>query len=326
MKNKRLTILVLILTGALFAGYRSACAQPQGYPSAIVRLVVPFPPGNPTDTIARLIAQRLTESLGRQVIVDSRPGAGGNIGAEIVARAAPDGHTMLMAMSGIMTINQFLYSKISYDAAKDFAPVTQVMWQPYILVVHPSLPARSMRELIALAKAKPGQMSYGSSGAGSTNHLAAELFKTTAHIDIMHVPYKSGSMPALLGGEIQLMFIQPITAIQQVNTGKLRALAITTAQRFPSLPEIATVAESGLAGFEVTPWGGIAFPAATSQDIVRRMQNEIAKVLQVPDFRAKMLRDGVVLVGNSPEEFTHYIRMERTKWQKVVKDADVRAD
>ena len=303
-------------------------AAAQNYPARTIRLVVPFAPGGSTDIVARLLAQKMGESLGQQVIVDNRPGAGGIVGADIVAKSPPDGYTMITATTGIMSINQFIYKTMPYDPERDFAAVTQVGSLPLILVVHPSVPAKTAKELIAFAKARPGQLSYASSGIGSATHMTTELFKSMAGIDLVHIPYKGSGqvMGDILGGQIPLMFDQPVSSMQHVNAGKLRVLGITSAKRFPTLPDIPTIAEAALPGYESISWAGVAVPAGTPKPIVTRLQSEIAKALKVAEVSQRLLHDGIEPIGSTPEEFAAHIKSERVKWKKVVEFSGARAE
>ena len=304
----------------------AAAAWPQAYPAKTVRIIVPFSPGGSTDVTARILAQKLSEAWHQQVIVDNRPGAGGNIGAEAVAKAAPDGYTLLLATTGVMAINQKLYRSLTYDALRDFAPVTQIGALPLILIVHPSLPAKSVQELVALAKAKPGQLSYASSGIGSATHMTAELFGMMARVDIVHVPYKGSgqALTDLIGGQIGVAFDQITSSLPHVQSGKLRALAVTSAKRFSSVPDLPTVAESGVRGYESVSWNGIAAPAATPREIVNRVQAEVARTLQAADIKERFFKDGIEPVGSTPEQFLAHIRSERAKWEKVVDSAGIK--
>jgi tripartite-type tricarboxylate transporter receptor subunit TctC len=301
-------------------------AWSQAYPVKPVRIVVPFAPGGSTDVTARLIAQKLTDAWRQQVIVDNRAGAGGNIGAEAVARAAPDGYTLLLATTGVMAINHRLYRALPYDASKDLAPVTQIGALPLILIVHPSLPARSVKDLIAIARRKPGELSYASSGIGSATHMTTELFRMMAGVDIVHVPYKGSgqAMTDLVSGQVGVAFDQITSSLPQVQAGKLRALAVTSARRFPSVPDLPTVAEAGVAGYESVSWNGIAAPAAAPRDIVNRVQAEVARAIQAPDMKERFLKDGIEGIGSTPEEFAAHIRTERAKWEKVVDKAGIK--
>lgn len=325
--------LVAALAGGLaLAALAPAAAQPGAAPAAwpkqAVTLVVPFPAGGPTDAMARLLAQRLGERLGQQVVVDNRGGAGGGIAAELVARAPADGHTLFFGTTGTMAINPSLYSKLRYDPAKDFAPVSLMATTMNVLVVNPEVPARSVAELVRLAKARPGQLNYGSAGNGSSNHLSGELFRTMAGIELSHVPYK-GSAPALvdlLGGRLSLMFDTVAQQTQNIATGKVRALAVTGAVRSPLLPEVPTVQEAGLKGFDVTIWYGVLAPAATPPAIVDRLAHEIATVMATPEMKARMQADGAEARTTTPAEFAALIRQDTKKWAPVVKASGASLD
>lgn len=299
----------------------SAGATAQNYPTRPIRLVVGFAPGGSTDVTARIIAERLSATFGQQVIVDNRSGAGGNIGADIVAKSNPDGHTVLMATTGVMAFNHYLYAKLPYSSEKDLAPVTQIGSLPLILIVPASLPAKSVKELVAIAKSRPGKYSFGSSGIGGATHVTAELFKALAGLDILHVPYKgSGLMMAdLLSGQVQIAFDQISSSIAHVKSGKLRALGITTAKRSALLPDLPTIAEAGVPGYEATSWNGLAVRAGTPRAIVNRLQQETRKAVTAPEIKDRMFVLGIEPVGSSPEQFAAYIRAERDKWIPLFK-------
>ncbi|HWP89718.1 MAG TPA: tripartite tricarboxylate transporter substrate binding protein, partial [Burkholderiales bacterium] len=283
--------------------------------------------GGPTDAIARAIGQKLSETWGQPVIVDNRPGAGGNIGTELAAKSPADGYTLFIGTVA-NAINQSLFAKLPFDFVRDFAPVTQNYVTGLILAVHPSLPARTVKELIALAKANPGQLSYSSSGVGGTPHLACELFNSMAGVKMVHVPYK-GSAPAmadLLGGHIQLTFDNMLTVLPQVKAGKLRGLAVTMTTRSPLAPELPTVAEAGLKGFEVKSWNGVVVPTGTPKEIIARLNGEIVRILRQPDLREKFLVQGVELVPTTPEEFGAFIKQDIAKWAKVIQLSGARAE
>lgn len=317
-------MLRLILAVALAA---SSLAQAQNYPTKTVRLVVPLVAGGPTDLLARLIAQPLGERLGQQVIVDNRPGAGGNIGAEMVAKSPADGYTLFMGTSGPMSINVSIYSKIGYHPARDFAPVVLAASAPFVVVVHPSLPANNIKQLISLIKSKPGQLNFGAV-PGNAAHLATELFKSAAALDMVFVPYK-GAAPAntdLVAGHIQLSFASTPGAMPLVKAGRLKALAISSAKRIPKLPDLPTISESGVPGYEASVWYGIAAPAKTSPEIVARLYKESAAVLQDRATLDKMDANDFVPTVMNPEQFGAYIRSEIEKWGKVVKATGAKAD
>jgi tripartite-type tricarboxylate transporter receptor subunit TctC len=298
----------------------SQVAQAQAYPVKPVRLIVGVPPGGATDVVARLVGQKLTEQLGQQVVIENRGGAGGNIGAEIVAKAPPDGYTLFLATIGTMAINPSLYAKMPFDTLRDFAAISQLTSMPQVLIVHPSIPAKDVKELIAYGKANPGKLNFASGGSGTAIHLAGELFKTMAGVEMVHVAYK-GSGPAmtdLIGGQVSLMFDQILTALPQAQSGKVRALAVTTAQRSPAAPSIPTLAEAALPGYDVTTWHGLLAPAGTPQEIVTRLSTETAKALQNADLRAKFASQGVDPVSSTPGQFAAMIKVEIEKWRKVI--------
>jgi tripartite-type tricarboxylate transporter receptor subunit TctC len=306
----------------------AATVAAQTYPTKPLRMVVPFPPGGTTDILGRVAAQKLGEALGQQVIVDNRPGAGGNIGTELVAKSPPDGYTLLTDPGSTLTINPSLFAKLPFDPLKDFAPVTILAAVPNLLVVHPSLPVRSVKELIALAKAKPGQLNYASSGAGQSTHLSMELFKSMAHVNMIHVAYK-GSSPAitdLLGGHVLLMFDNMPSALPHAKAGKLRGIAVSTARRSPVMPDVPTVAESGLPGFEVSVWFAVLAPAATPREIVERLNGILVKALQSADVRERLSSQGAEPIGGTPADFTAVMKRDLAKWAKVVKDANIKLD
>jgi tripartite-type tricarboxylate transporter receptor subunit TctC len=299
-----------------------AMAQPS------VRFVVGFTPGGPSDILARALGGKLAEALGQPVVIENRPGAGGNLAAELVAKSAADGNTWLLGNNSILATNQSLYSRLGYDPVKDFAPVALVAIQPNILVVHPSVPAASVQELIAHAKRQPGKLNYASSGAGAAAHLAAELFKTLTGVDMVHVPYK-GAQPALtdvIAGQCQVMFATSASVIPYIKAGRLRALAVTTAQRSPSVPDLPTIAESGVPGFEAITWHGIVVPSATPAATVERLNSAINTVLLQKDLVERLNSLGAEIAGGSPQDFAAYIQREIPKWAKVVKDSGARAD
>lgn len=314
---------------ALFCAACSTAVSAQGdYPTRLIRMVVPFPPGGPTDIVARPLAQKLSVNLGQPVIVDNRGGAGGTIGANIVAKSTPDGYTLLMGTVGTQAINVNLYRKLPYDPVKDLAPVTLVATAPIALVAHPSLPVRSVAELLALARSKPGTLTFGSAGGGTPGHLSGEIFKSMTGTQITHVPYK-GSAPAvqdLIGGQIALMFDPVQSVLAQVKSGKVNAIAVSGAKRSSMLPDVPTIAESGVPGYETTAWWGIAVPAKTPEPIVRRLHTEVAKALHAPEARARMEEIGIEPVGLGPDEFAVFQRAEIVKWGKAVKGSGAKVD
>src|SRR4029453_18194732 len=294
------------------------------YPNHPVKIVVPFPAGGTTDLPARATAQKLTETLGQSFVVENRAGAAGNIGAELVAKSPPDGYTMLMGTVGTHAINASLYEKMPYDHVKDFIPVVLVAGVPNVLVVTPSLPVKSVQELIAYAKANPGKLNFASSGSGTSIHLSGELFKSMTGVSMQHVPYK-GSAPALadlVGGQVQLMFDNLPSSLALIKAGKLRPLAVTSLTRASALPDVPTLSESGLPGFEASSWFGLLVPAGTPKDVVTKGNGEVAKWLATTDAKEKLAVQGaIVATGLTPDDFTRHIASETTKWQKVVKDS-----
>jgi len=293
-----------------------------------VRFVVGFTPGGPSDILARSLAEKLAGPLGQPVVVENRPGAGGNLAAEVVAKSAPDGNTWLLGNNSILATNQALYSHLTYDPVKDFAPVALVAIQPNILVVHPSVPAHSVRELIAYAKSQPGKLNYASSGAGAAAHLAGELFKTMTGVQMVHVPYK-GAQPALtdvIAGQCQLMFATSASVIPYIKAGRLRALAVTTAKRSPSVPDLPTLAESGVPGFEAITWHGVVVPAQTPPATVARLNKAIDTALADPQLLERLNSLGAEVSPGSPQDFAAYIAREIPKWTKVVRESGAKAE
>ena len=316
---------------ALIAVFASAVpAMPvhaQAYPTKPIRLINPFPPGGGASIIGRVIAQELTERLGQSVVFDNHGGAGGVIGMEIAARAAPDGYTITMSTASTITIHPLL-SKVPFDPIKDFAPVSHVSNVPLLLVVHPAVAAKSTREFIALLKAQPGKLNFASSGKGTISHLAGELFKNSAGVSMVHVPFRGGG-PALvdvLGGQIQINFANILSSLPHVKGGRLRALAVTSAKRSSAIPDLPTVAESALPGYEVVQWNGVLAPARVPAAIIVRLNNEIERILALPDIKSRLATDGADPAGGSPERFGVFIRADIDKWAKVIKAANVQVD
>ena len=317
----------LVAAGVLIT-FGAAPSSAQDYPSKPIRLVVPYPPGSGTDIVGRLLAQRLGESLGQQVYVDNRPGAGATIGTAFVAKGTPDGYTILMADLGPLAIGPSFYRQLPYDPIKELAPISQVAVLPFVLVVHPSVPANNVPELIALAKAKPGQLNYASVGNGTAVHLATELFRQIAGIDIVHIPYK-GSAPALtdlVAGRTSMMFVNVLSVRGFLESGQLRAVAIGTAERSPAMPEVPTVAESTQPNFRAGVWFGLLAPAETPRAIIDRLNAETVRVLQTPDFKAKLIEQGAESIPSSAEQFSALIQAEITKWADVIRSSGVRME
>lgn len=318
--------LGMIIAGLLL-GLQPSFASAQSFPIKPVRWIVPFPPGGAADISSRLIGQKLAERWGQQVIIDNRPGAGGNLGTELAARAAPDGYTVVLVPATFTTYPS-LVRKPLFDPVKDFAPISLVSSSPLMVVVHPSLPVKSVRELVALAKARPDQLNYASSGIGASAHMAAELFKSMTNTRIVHVAYK-GQPPAiidLVSGQVQLMFPNIPSVLAQIKANRLRPLAVTTASRSALFPEMPTVAEVGIPGFEVTQWGGLVTAAGVPVAITEKFQKDLSAVLNQLDVKQLLLGHGFEAVGNTPAQFSEFIRMEIAKWAKIIKEADIRAD
>jgi len=309
-----------------FAAVAPAAAQP--YPNRPLRFVVPFAPGGSTDTLARTLGQKLTDALQQQVVVDNRSGANGNIGMEIVARAAPDGYSIVLGYIANLGIGPSLYAKLPFDPVRDYAPITQLASSPNILAVHPSLPVKSFRELITYAKTNPRKLNFASSGVGSIGHLTGELLNRSAGVDMVHVPYKGSGQAVidLLGGQVQMMFSGMSSVMQHIRAGKLRALAVTGAQRSPAVPDVPTIAESGFPGFEATAWYGVLAPAGTPKAIVNRLHDEIVKALALADVKERLNNVGFEIVGGTPDAFAALISSEIAKWTKVVRAAKISAE
>lgn len=327
MKNRWLRAFTPRLAAALLA-VSAGAAIAQTYPVKPVRMIVPFPAGGATDIVGRLIAQKLSETWSQQVIVDNRGGAGGTIGSDVAAKSAPDGYTILVATSSTHAIAPSLYSKLPYDPVRDFAPVTLIASATILLAVHPSVPASNVRELIALAKRQPQALSFASSGNGGISHLIGEQFKSMAGVQMLHVPYK-GDTPALVdlvSGQVSLMFGTAVSFLPYVKAGRLKALAVTNPKRSPVVPDIPTVAESGLPGFEALQWFGIFAPAGTPKDIVARLNADIVKILRQPDVRERLTSLGADVVGNTPEQFAAFLKADAAKWARIVKESGAKID
>jgi tripartite-type tricarboxylate transporter receptor subunit TctC len=302
----------------------TAAAQTAGKP---VRIVVPFPPGGPSDYAARVVAQKLPEYLGQPAIVENRPGASGTLGAEQVARAAPDGNTLVIANVGMLTVLPHL-QKMPYDTFRDFTPVTNLIGGPSFLLVHPSVPARNLRELIALAKKRPDELTYASASVGQISHMNGELMKLLAGIDVLHVPYKGTGpvMPELIGGQVSMTFSTSVDNLQFVRAGRVRLLAVTGKHRLPMVPDTPTMEEAGLPGFESLNWNGLVGPAGIPRDVLARLNREIVRAVNAPDVKEKVIAQGNFVIGDTPEQFGAYIRSEYDKWARVVKQANIKLD
>ncbi|HMH19549.1 MAG TPA: tripartite tricarboxylate transporter substrate binding protein [Burkholderiales bacterium] len=337
---KKISCSIAALT-AVFAGAAAFAQGPstgsepalslskgQAYPSKPIRLIVPFAAGGGNDNVARLVGKRLSDGLGQQVVVDNRPGAGGVLGAELAAKAAPDGYTLFLGGVGSHAVNPNLHERLPYDPIRDFSPVALLASAPLILVVHPSVPVNSFAEFVAYARARPGQLNYASNGNGSSSQLAAVMFDSMAGVDMVHVPYK-GLAPALadlLSGQVQLMFSSVVAILPHIKAGKLRGLAVTGRRRLASMPDLPTIAESGLPGYEASSWYGILAPAGTPRDIVQRLNAEIAKALDQPEVRGSLLAEGAEPVGGTPEQFATHIRSEKDRLGKLIREAKIRLE
>jgi tripartite-type tricarboxylate transporter receptor subunit TctC len=328
MRRRLCRVLLLLVAAGVSMG---AVAQTKGgepvYPTRPIRFVVPFPPGGTPDIQARMLSENLAQRLGQPVVIDNRGGAGGVLGMEIVARAPADGHTIVTATVGAWTVTPHIY-KLPYDVLKDFAPVIQVATTPGVLVVHPSVPVKTVKELLALAREKPGVLNYASGGAGGFSHISAELFLYMTKVKIADVPYKGAApaMSGLLGGHTQVMFNTALTTLPHVKAGKLRALAATSAKRMDSMPELPTIAEAGVPGYENSSWTAIGAPAGTPQAIVQRLNREFAAILALPDIREKHAAAGAVITGGTPRQCHDYLRVEYAKFGKLIKEAGIKLD
>jgi tripartite-type tricarboxylate transporter receptor subunit TctC len=325
-KRRALLAALAILAGVTTS--TSALAQASSYPNKPIRIIVPFPVGGIADTFSRTIGIKLTEVWGQPVVVENKTGAGGNIGAEIVAKSPPDGYTLVMGNIGSHAVNVSLFKSIPFDPIKDFVPIAHVLDAEGLLVVNPSVNANSVREILEMARAQPGKLSYASGGLGTTSHLAGELFKSTAKVDIVHVPYK-GNAPAitdLLGGQTQMLFATMPTVLPHVKAGKLRAIASIGLVRTAALPDVPTVAESGLPGFEVSNWIGLFAPAGTPSDIVAKLNAEVQKIMRSPDVQKRLEAEGARFIPTTPAQFAAFQKEELVKWAKIIKDANIRAE
>jgi tripartite-type tricarboxylate transporter receptor subunit TctC len=319
-----------VIFGAALAALLApvAALHAQTYPVKPVRMIVPWPPGGGSDIVARILAQKMGESVGQQVIVDNRAGAAGIIGTALAAKASPDGYTIFLGNSATNVTNAVLYTNLGFDVIKDFDPVSLAASSPYFLSVHPAVPAKSVKELVALARAKPGYLNYGTGGNGSAPHFAAALFNYMAKTEMTHVPYKGGAghTLAVVGGEVHLNFTSPLEVMPHVKAGRLRALGVTSLTRWSSAPELPTVAESGVPGYEFTGWWGVLAPAGTPKALITKLHAEAVKAVRAPDVAQKFAAQGVDTVGNSPNEFAKLIASELTKWRKVAAEVGIKAD
>jgi tripartite-type tricarboxylate transporter receptor subunit TctC len=330
-KNYSRCVYALSALSALGWLAASSCAFAQSgahpYPTGPVRIVVPFPAGGGVDTTGRLVGQKLAEALGKPFLIDNRPGANGMIGSEIVAKSPKDGYTLMVNGANVVTTPS-LYRKVTYDPIRDFEPISLLSLAPNVLVVHPSVPAKSVKELVALAKAHPGEVNFAGSGSGSTPHLAAELFNTLAHVKMVHVPYR-GTSPAIVGlmsGEASVMFMPTTNAVQLVKAGKLRALAVTSRERISALPSLPTVAESGIKGYESSQWYGMLAPAGTPVEILNVLNSHVMKIMRAPDMKQRMIDGGSIAVGSTREAFAAHLKTEFEKWARVIKQSGARVD
>jgi tripartite-type tricarboxylate transporter receptor subunit TctC len=308
----------LALAATLAGAAALACAQ--SYPSKPVRLIVPYPPGGGTDIFARLVGAKLSEALGQPFVIEQRPGAAGVIGADAAAKSAPDGYTIVIGQASNLAINASLMKKLPYDPVRDFAPITRIAMSPNLLVVHPSLPVRSVKDLVALAKARPGAVNYASAGNGSPGHLAAEYFRKIAKIDVVHIPYK-GATPAMLdviAGHVSYYFTSPVSAQPYVAAGRLRQIAVTSAKRFPPLPDVPSIAEAGYKDIDMVTWWGLLAPAGTPADAINRLHAAAVKALNAPDLKGRLASQGAMIYTDTPTEFAAYIKSEIANWGKVV--------
>jgi tripartite-type tricarboxylate transporter receptor subunit TctC len=319
---------VVLIIAAVLTATGAHAQSAQTYPSRPVRWIVPFAPAGPTDLMSRAVAEKVSQRLGQQFVVDNRPGAGGNIGAEVVAKSAPDGYTLMIGHVGTHAINVTLYPKLAFDPVRDFTPITLIATLPLALILHPSVPAKNVKELIAHAKAHPGQLNFASAGNGGPTHLTGELLKTSAGIDIVHVPYKgnAAALIDLVAGRVQMMFSNMLTSMPHVRAGKLRAIAISSPKRSPQAPDLPTIADSGVPGFSAVPWYGVLGPAGLPRPIVAKLNSEISQAIALPDMHERFVAQGIDLQSSTPEQFAALIKSEVVKWRKVVRDAGAKVD
>ena len=324
MSRKKRTAALLL---AVFLTTVAGGAAAQTYPAKPLRMIVPFPPGGATDITGRYLAQKLGEAFGQQFVVDNRPGANGTLGLDLAAKAPPDGHTLVLGQTGNLAISVSL-TRVAYDPVRDFAPVTLVVSSPHVVAVHPSLPVRTFKELVALARARPGQLNYASTGSGSAGHLGVELLKKLTRTDLVHVPYK-GAVPGftdLVAGHVAMMFTSVMSTQSFARSGRVRMLAVGSAQRSPSAPDVPTIAESGYPGFEVTSWWGVLGPAAMPREVVARLNTEIVRIMTTADARERIGGLGADIVTGTPEQFASYLKVEHAKWGQLIKESGARVD
>jgi tripartite-type tricarboxylate transporter receptor subunit TctC len=328
----RLLRMLVPMALCLPLGHVAAQGAPGGsaaaYPVKPVKLIMPFPAGGPTDIVGRLLGQRLTEAWGQQVVIDNRPGGGGIIGGQLAAKSAPDGYTLFLGGITTLVLSTYTHKNRPYDSQRDFVPVTLATMQPLMLQTHPTLPVKTVKDYLALARARPGQINYGTSGPGGSGHLAGELLRQMTGIDIVHVPYR-GAPPAindLIAGQVQSMFSSPLAVVSHIRSGKIRALAITGAQRSAAVPDVPTFAEAGLPGYDASTWNGIMVPTGTPRAIIERLNSEAVKILRAPSTQERLSVDGSVAVGSTPEEYAAFIAAEHAKWSKVVRSANIRIE
>ena len=323
-RSSRIISVVLALAACVWA---PGAVLAQAYPTRTIRMILPFPPGGPTDIVGRLVAQKLSEQVGQSVVADSRPGASGNLGLELASKSPPDGYTIVLS-SPVISLSPLLYSKLNYDPNKDLAPIALVGAVRNVLVVHPSVPAKSLKELIGLARKNPGKLNYGSGGIGTTTHLAPELLKSLEKLDIVHVPYKGSGLAlvALAGGQVDMLVVAAPAAVGQIQAGRVRPLAVLSPERLSSLPQVPTTKEQGFENFEISVWYGILAPAATPREIINRLNAELNKAMMAPDMKSKLAANGVDPLTGTPEQFGNFIRSEAARFAKVIKEAGIKAD
>jgi tripartite-type tricarboxylate transporter receptor subunit TctC len=326
LSDNRRKFLAAMCASALWAAVPAA--QAQEYPAKPIRIVVPFGAGGPTDVMTRALAQKMSEAFHQSMIVDNRPGAGGNIGADIVAKAPPDGYTLLVGTNGPLAANLTLFGKLPYDPLKDLTPITLFTYLPNMLAVHPSVPARNVLELIALLKSKPGEYSFASGGNGTSSHLSGELFKTLTGVRMNHIPYKGdgASMIDVIGGQVPIVFCSVLAGMRYIESGKIRALAVTSGKRVPAVPDLPSIAESGLPGYDLSAWYSVMAPAGTPREIVDKLNSALVKIIRDTDLKQKIESMGGIPVGSTPEEVTELIKADIPRWGKLVKESGARVD